>query len=65
MMLALGRNGLKSFSGEIAGPEESWVGPGAEGWEAQQSCLDVMRWQQGPSHWEPGRDRNNSNAWRG
>lgn len=27
-----------------AGPEVSWVGPGAERWEAWQSCLDPMRW---------------------
>lgn len=38
---------LNSESGETVGPEVSWVGPRHEGWEAQQSCLGLMRWQQG------------------
>lgn len=65
MMLALGRNEPKSYGGGTVSPEVSWVGPGAEGWEAQKSCLDPMRWQQGTSHQESGRDRSNSNTWRG
>lgn len=38
---------MNSESGETVGPEVSWVGPRHEGWEAQQSCLGLMRWQQG------------------
>lgn len=41
---------------ERAGPEVSWVGPEVEGWEAWQSCLDRIKWQQGARRSRRGRE---------
>lgn len=41
---------------ERAGPEVSRVGPEGERWEAWQSCLDQIKWQQGASRSRRGRE---------